>query len=190
MIISLYIYNNSNLINNPILPKRIKEHTSNYKNDSKRIISESNYYRLCNKLNELNIDINTFDFIKNKPIVNGKYISCAHTNKYYGFSISNLENGIDFEEIISEERIGKFANRILKENELKIYNEENNKAIYLTKIWCEIEAAGKLDGNGIDMKFIHPNYIYKSFMIDDTMFVLAAKEEFTIELYVNDVKRG
>lgn len=190
MTISLYIYDNSNLINNPILPKNISNHISNYRNDDKRRISNSNYSRLCKKLNELKIDINTFDFDKGKPIVKGINISCAHSKKYHGFSISNLNHGLDFEEIIDNDKLDKFANRILKENELKIYNDVDNKANYLTKIWCEIEAAGKLDGNGIDMKFIHPNYIYKSFMIDNTMFVLTAKEEFDIELYVNDIQRG
>ena len=62
MIISLYIYDISKLIDNPILTKNILEHTSKYNNLSKRKVSESNYHMACIKLKELGANLDSFIF--------------------------------------------------------------------------------------------------------------------------------
>lgn len=188
MIISLYIYNISNLINNPILTKNILEHTTKYNNLEKRKISESNYHQSLIKLNELGANLESFHFINGKPMINDYYISYSHNDNYYGFSISKIDNGFDIETIIPDSMVEKLAKKMLKEEDYKLYNEQNNKNEFLTRIWSEIEAAGKMDGSGIDLKFIHPNYVYKSFKLDNNIIVISAKEEFEIELYINDVR--
>lgn len=188
MTISLYIYDISNLIDNPNLTKNILEHTSKYNNLEKRRISESNYHMALIKLNELDANLESFKFINGKPIIDDYYISFSHNDNYYGFSISNINNGFDIETIIPDSKLEKLSKRMLKEEDYNLYNESDNKNEFLTRIWSEIEAAGKMDGNGIDLKFIHPNYIYKSFKLNDNMIVISAKEDFEIELYINDVR--
>ena len=188
MIISLYIYDISNLIESPILTKNILEHTSKYNNLAKRTVSESNYHMALTKLNELNANIESFKFINGKPIIDDYYISFSHNDNYYGFSISKINNGFDIEAIIPDSKLEKLSKRMLKEKDYKLYNESDNKNEFLTRIWSEIEAAGKMDGNGIDLKFIHPDYIYKSFKLNNNMIVISAKEDFEIELYINDVR--
>lgn len=188
MTVSLYIYDISNLIDNPILTKNILEHTSKYNNKEKRRISESNYHMALLKLKELGANLDSFRFENGKPMIDDYYISFSHNDSYYGFSISSINNGMDIEKIIPDSKLDKLSKRMLKENEYKVYKEEQNKNEFLTRIWCEIEAAGKMDGCGIDMKFIHPDYIYKSSKIDSNMIVISAKEDFEVELYVNDIR--
>ena len=188
MIISLYIYDICNLVKEPILTHNILEHTNRYNNIEKRRISESNYHMACIKLKELGANLDSFIFDNGKPLIDDYYISFSHNQSFYGFSISKENNGIDIEEIVSDDLKDKLAKKMLKENDYKLYNDSNNKNEFLTRIWCEIEAAGKMDGCGIDLHFNHPNYVYKSFKLNNNIITISAKEDFEIELYINDVR--
>ena len=187
MKIYLYLYDVSNLCNNIDLPQIIKEHTSNYKIEEKRIISESNYYRFINKTKSL-CDINSFHFENGKPVINDLFISFSHSKYYYGFSYSNLLHGFDAEEIINEDRIIRFS-KILKDN--NDFNNSNDKSLFITKYWTEMESYSKLTGSGMDLKFIHNDQaIYKTYRIEDTLFTIACEYDFELEIYLNDEKRG
>ena len=191
MEINLYIYDLSNIISNPILIDKIKDHTNSYKNDNKRIISESNYYYLSNVLIDYGNDINNIQFIDRKPIIKDLFISMAHSNKYFGFSISKTnENGLDIEELIDESRQERLAKKILNEKLYNDYLKSDNKLYYITKMWTEFESAGKISGKGIDFKFNHEDLIYKSFSIDNTIFTVASKDDYKLIVFLNGKLRG
>lgn len=190
MKIKVYIYDLNKIINNPNLIDVIKNHTNNYKHDEKRIISESNYYYALKKLEELNANINSFRFQDNKPIIDDFYISFSHTTNYFGFTISKQDNGFDIEKIIDEKRQDRIAKKILKDEYYNNYINSNNKGYYLTKIWTEFESSGKMLGTGLDYKFNHLDFFYKSFMIDEEIFTICSILDFELEIYVNDILRG
>ena len=190
MKIYLYLYDSKNKVENPILNDIIKNHTNNYANDIKRRISESNYHFASKVLDSFGGDINTIRFVNNKPIVDDFYMSFSTSNDYFGFTISKLNNGFDLENIIDEQRRDRIAKRILKNELYDNYNNSDNKGYYLTKIWTEFESAAKMEGNGLDYKFNHLDIIYKSIMIDNTIFTVCSKEEFELEVYLNGILRS
>ena len=187
MKIYLYLYDVSNIITNVSLPDVIKKHTSSYKIEEKRMISESNYYRLIEKVKSF-AKIDSFRFENGKPVIDGIFMSFSHSKYFYGFSYSDLKHGFDAEELIDEDRINKLIRILNKKDE---YEKSDNKQLYMTKYWTEMESYSKLTGSGMDLKFIHnDNCIYKSYQIDKTIFTVAAESDFELEIYLNDEKRG
>lgn len=188
MEINLYIFKSKNLIENPILTDVIKSHTKNYSLELKRKISESNYHNALKVLEQYGGNIDSFRFINGKPIVDDFYMSFSTSNDFYGFTISKLDNGFDLEKIIDEKRKQRLANKILKDDLYNEYINLGNSSEYLTTKWSEFEAEAKMTGKGLDYKFIHKDIIYKSFRLDNTIFVVCANREFKLNVYL-DYKR-
>jgi len=112
MIVSIYIYDANNLIEKPCLTNNILEHTKRYNNLEKRRISESNYHMASLKLKDLGANLDSFRFINGKPVIDDYYISFSHNNSYYGFSISNLNHGLDFQRVLKERTMSYEGNGV------------------------------------------------------------------------------
>ena len=182
---SLYLYTLDKLIEEPTLPKLIREHCDLYKVKEKNIISKSNYHYLSLELQKRNIDINNLYFQeKGKPCIDGIHISLAHSNKYFGFVISNKEIGLDIEEIIPDSRL-KLADKILTNNEKIEFLNSDNKSIYLTEKWCAKEAYGKMLGCGLNNDILHnDDFEYIKFILDNTMVVVTKCDN--LKVFRND----
>ena len=185
MEINLYIYESKNLIEKPVLTDNIKNHTSLYNHELKRKISESNYHHALNILKEYGGNIDSFRFLCNKPIVDDFYMSFSNNNSYYGFTISKLDNGFDLENIIDESKKDRIAKKILKDELYNEYLNNNKSSEYVTCKWSEFEAEAKMTGKGLDYKFIHKDIIYKSFKFSNTIFVVCAKVDFNLVVFLN-----
>ena len=175
----VYIYNKA-LDSDILLPDNIINHCNKKKVLEKRNISISNYYKMSIKLKELfNIDISDLEFIDNKPIIKGCYISLSHTDKYYGFIISKEKVGIDIENIIANEKLAK---RILDSNE---YKEYEKNPIILTEKWCLLECYYKMIGNmNIDKNKYKKTFVKR---LDDSILVAIGNYD-NIKIFINDTE--
>ncbi len=182
---SLYLYTLDKLIENPTLPQLIREHCDLYKIKEKNLISKSNYYYLQLELQKRNIDINNLYFQeKGKPCIDDIYVSLAHSNKYFGFVISNKEIGLDIEEIISDSRL-KLSEKILTNNEKNDFLNSKAQPIYLTEKWCAKEAYGKMLGCGITNDVLHKDdFEYIKFILNNTMVVVTKCDN--LKIFIND----
>ncbi len=182
LLTKLYLYNNALAIDYK-LPNNIYEHVK-YKIKEKREISLSNYYYLSLKLKELGLDIANVYFLNNKPMLKGLYLSISHTDKLYGFALSDKELGLDIEATIPENRLN-LSQRILSNIELEEYSKSANKALYLTNKWTIKEAYSKYLGTGLSEEiFAKSLYGFNLELLGHIIGLYGVNED--IEIYLNN----
>lgn len=173
----VYIYDKL-IEHDVILPDNIMKHCDKKKVISKKLVSLSTYFKLKIKLKEhFNIDIKKLYFEDNKPKIDGINISLTHTDKYYGFIISESKVGIDIEHFINNDKLAK---RILDSNE---YDKYLSAPLILTVKWCLLEAYYKMLGcSEIDENNFKNKTIFR---LDDSI-LLAIGDYDEIKIFLND----
>ena len=180
---SIYLYNVDNLRLDYNLPISLIKHIEKYKDENIRNISRSNYSNLAIKLKELGLDINNLKFIKkNKPCIDGIYLSMSHSKEFYGFILSDEECGFDIELLINEKRFS-LANRILNEDELNEFTNNVDKSKYLTTKWCQKEAYSKHLGTGLNSSIFKMKAAGSSFTIGNSVVAYTLSNA---DIYLND----
>ena len=179
-IIYVYVYSNDSLDNDISLPDSLLSNINKYKDINKRNIKLTKYNRLLKKVKELGYDTNSFKYINGIPKLDNLYISTSDSKKYYGFSISNVSNGIDIE----EEVYGKRYDNLSK----YLSNIEYDEYIDAVLKWTIEEAYSKYLGTGITKESLNTKKElndYFWYKIDKT-YITIYKKYYNVVLYLND----
>lgn len=153
----VYIANLNNIKVYKNMPKSFKRYLERYTNDKRYNVSLKAYSLLLTKLQEdFKLDIKNEELILNefnKPYLKVNkdiYFNISHSKDLIALIISDKECGIDIE-YINQDAPLNISNKILSDNELNIYNKEDNKILYLFKVWTIKEAYYKALGVGISL---------------------------------------
>ena len=136
---NIYIYDLS-YVNNYDLPLNILEHVNRYKIEKKRNISNTMYYLLGLKLENIGLSLVDLYFFNNKPLIKGINISLSHSDHYICIMISDDLCGIDTEPIINK-NIDKLKKLILNDKDI-----EENIDLELTNRCTLLESYYKIHG--------------------------------------------
>lgn len=140
----------------------------------------------------LGIEISDLKFEKTASgrwITEGVEFSISHSESAVAVAISDSPVGVDIEEI-KKPRSERFANRLLSEDELSVYNTlvTDKKDSYLLGKWTAREAAFKSQ----HLSYFHPteplnavgNILTDTVSIDGTMYVYSVSADIKSEVRV------
>lgn len=135
------------------IPNNIIEYLSRYNNQD-RYNQSINAWKLLNDklMSDFKIDLSKYQIhttINGKPFIDGIYFSITHTNNLVAVIISDVECGIDLEEIDPRINHSLMAKRVLSNEEFEEYQKVDNKLDYFTLKWTKKEAYLKCYNEGI-----------------------------------------
>lgn len=180
---NIYVYDLSYIKDDYNLPSNILNHTSLYKNETKRNMSMMMYYLLGNILKNIGFSLENLYFFNNRPLIDGINISLSHTDSYCAIMISEDKCGIDIEKIINK-NIDKLSKLICK-NDYDKYLNSKDKNLYLTERWTSLEAQYKCLNEKGFFDMFNDNFSYNSIKINEYVLSYVGKCD---NIYLNDVK--